>query len=642
MSQAPNPGLTGRTTQLLVASIVMLVTVSAFLPAAAAEISDPTGDAAQQLAGRYSPIFMLREQSADCDTEGEPFAPMPVDVILDNPDVLLRQAGEADPIVTRAPSAGDLYERGPGFFLDFNGLALQADCVYEFDYDRYTRGRPSAVYAHIVTQDDRPGFLAIQYWSYWYFNDWNNKHESDWEFIQVLFEADTIAEALSNEPVSVGYAQHEGGERAEWGSDKLTQSDTHPIVYASAGSHASYFASTYYLGRKGTEGFGCDTTEGPSVEAIPEVILLPDSVDDPNSPLAWLGFTGRWGERHTGPFNGPTGPTSKERWSRPIDWAEGLRSASVALPVAELGNGSTITKFCRVVDFSSNQYRAAKVSPYRLVALAGAILLLIRLLIALTDWDRIAPTPLARRRRLGQLLRGATASALRSGGTTFGISLAYLPVAIAIGLVGWIWSLRAAQALGGIVGPVLYVGAIMGTSLFWDQATEDSRPSIRSVYHQVRNRLLPTVWTVIMAAGIVGLLALTIVGIPLAIRQLVRYQFVTPVATLEGVSGSAALKRSSELVEGRWWYTAVVTGVLNALLVYSNLALSLALLVVFAGIPLWVFLGISFAAWGLFVPTVATAPVLLYGDAVAEEQGHEYEEIVKPSFLRRSGGLTRI
>lgn len=166
---------------------------------------------------------------------------MSVDVVLDNDDVLLRQAGTGDPVVRRAPIATDLHGRGDGFFLDFNGLSLDPGCVYEQDYDAYTDGANPVVYAHVVQQPDAPDQLAVQYWFYWYYNDWNNKHESDWEFIQVLFDASTVAEALDTDPVAVGYAQHEGGEKAGWDSAKLERDGSNPVVYPSAGSHASYF-----------------------------------------------------------------------------------------------------------------------------------------------------------------------------------------------------------------------------------------------------------------------------------------------------------------------------------------------------------------------------------------------------------------
>ena len=110
-----------------------------------------------------------------------------------------------------------------------------------------------------------PGQLALQYWLYYVFNDWNNTHEGDWENIQLLFDADDARQALAREPVSVGYSQHEGSEEATWGEDKLELVDgTHPVVYPAAGSHANFFESALYLGSSAQQGVGCDDTSGPS------------------------------------------------------------------------------------------------------------------------------------------------------------------------------------------------------------------------------------------------------------------------------------------------------------------------------------------------------------------------------------------
>ncbi|MEZ5296509.1 MAG: hypothetical protein R2697_09660 [Ilumatobacteraceae bacterium] len=64
------------------------------------------------------------------------------------------------------------------------------------------------------------------------------------------------------------------------------------------------------------------------------------------------------------------------------------------------------------------------------------------------------------------------------------------------------------------------------------------------------------------AIVVVGGLILTVVGIPWAIRQLVRYQFVPQAVVSEHRDARSALDRSSDLVRGRWWWTAgVVLGV---------------------------------------------------------------------------------
>ena len=175
-------------------------------------------DSAQQLAERFAPIIMLKQQSQDCDNDGEPYGPTAADIVLDNPEIALRQVGRDDPVVTWAPSAADLAGLGEGFFLDFPGSSLSPECIYERDFNKYTADEPATVYAHIVQPSDAPDKLVVQYWTYWYYNDWNNKHESDWEGISLLFDASSIEEALASTPIEIGYSQHEGGERATWDS----------------------------------------------------------------------------------------------------------------------------------------------------------------------------------------------------------------------------------------------------------------------------------------------------------------------------------------------------------------------------------------------------------------------------------------
>ena len=583
---------------------------------------DPSSDEAQELAEKYAPIVMLKQQSGPCDPDGEAFAPMSVDVVLDNDDVLLRQAGTGDPVVRRGPVASDLHGRGDGFFLDFNGLSLDAQCVYEQDYDTYTDGADPVVYAHVVQQADRPDQLAVQYWFYWYYNDWNNKHESDWEFIQVLFDVSTIAEALATEPVAVGYAQHEGGEKADWDSDKFERDGTHPVVYPSAGSHASYFLSTTFLGRKGTEGFGCDTTLGPSVTTRPGIVTLPDDADA-DGEFAWLGFTGRWGERQSGPFNGPTGPNTKPQWTAPIDWHDNLRSASVTIPGGAEGSGTILDTFCTVVDFGSNQLRLAQQSPTQTIVVVAALAFAIRSLARRTSWSSVPAIPLRRRRRTGQMIRGAFESYWTSRGAMAGVTLAYLPAAALVGIIAAVAGFTTGQAVAGFLTTVMLGVAASLIAAFWHLSSDEHDQAFAGAVRLVRERLLAVVLTLTRAVAIVLGLAATVVGIPWAIRQAVRYQFIVPIVVTEGLSGADALARSTELVRGRWWRTAFTVMLFSALAALINSALQLALLVMLGGAPLWIYLAVSFAVLGLVVPLVATPSVLLYGDAAADHRDAE-------------------
>src|SRR5262245_47997927 len=346
------------------------------------------GNADLELAQRYAPVVFVRPQDAPCDTNGEPFEPAPVEIVLDNPEVFLRQVGNGDPVKSSGPSAADLFDLREGWYLDFPGDALNPGCIFEQDFRRFYDGR-SVVYAHVTSQADRPGVLALQYWFFWYHNPAKNDHEGDWEFIQLLFDADDATEALATEPSEVGYAQHTGGERSGWDDPKLDKDGVRPVVYPAKGSHAAYYDQALYLGRSGREGFGCDNTDGATSRIDPDVVLLPDAVTDPDDPLAWLEFRGRWGQRESGFFNRPPGPIAQGRWTQPVRWQEGLRDASVVVPGGDRQGDAVVDAFCRVVEFGSSALVFVLRSPVVALGLGAMVLLVSVVLASRTRWSPV-------------------------------------------------------------------------------------------------------------------------------------------------------------------------------------------------------------------------------------------------------------
>ena len=96
------------------------------------------------------------------------------------------------------------------------------------------------------------GWTVCQYWLFYAYNSWRsgfhgvNDHESDWELVSVyLYEHDGRLV-----PEWVAYASHDfhGADlrRRFDDRDDLTLDGLHPVVYAGAGSHASYFAAGEY------------------------------------------------------------------------------------------------------------------------------------------------------------------------------------------------------------------------------------------------------------------------------------------------------------------------------------------------------------------------------------------------------------
>jgi len=641
-TRAGRAGRAGRLASTATALVLLagVVAEPSAVSAGSFEQADAGGDRdpADVLAERYAPIVMLKEQDDECDATGEQYEPTAVEIVLDNPEVVLRQVGPGDPVLLTAPSANDLFRVGDGTYLDFPGDALRPGCTFERDFRRFAEDVRPTVYAYVVQQPDRPDQLALQYWFFWYYNLWNNQHEGDWEGIQLVFDASSVDEALTMEPSSVGYAQHEGGERVEWTDTRLEREGDRPVVYSSAGSHASYFTTAVFLGRGPSEGFGCDDTTGPSRRLDPEVVRLPATVDDPDDPLAWLMYDGRWGERRPGPYNGPTGPRDKERWSAPIDWHDDLRTSSVVVPAGESGAAALVSGFCSVVEWGSVQVIDFQVQPIRFVLLVAIVALVLSRLVRRTVWDRVALTPIVARRRLGQILRAAPRWYRRRTGPLVLTGLVHVPVAFVVGsmlaLLHVLPFSRQVIHLGGedtalrlvltlLVGGVANLIANQVVIAAVTQVLRDDLLSGVDAIRAVAARWSELASALLRAIVIVGALLISVVGIPWGVRQLVRYQFIAQAVMVDGQGGAAALRRSSELVRGRWFHTAIAVAFLNGALALATTTIGLLLLVSLQTLPLWAFSLLVSLTSVLLVPLLAIAQTLLYGDAVAEREGAE-------------------
>jgi hypothetical protein len=571
-----------------------------------------------------------------CDTGGEQYDPSAVEIVLGRPRIVLQgpgRRGRERPQV-RAPTAADLYGKGKDWNLDFPGSPFEPGCTYARDAIALGQGRPPVAYAHIVAQEGVPGRLALQYWFFYYFNQFNDLHEGDWEMVQLVFAADTPAEALEQEPISVGYSQHDGGERASWDDDKLERSGDHPVVYAAAGSHANYYSSHLWLGRSASEGFGCDDTSGRMrrVQTQARLVREPRSADDRD---AWLAFEGNWGQKARGLFNAPTGPNTNRKWSRPIAWDEGLRGSSISVPGEGVVGVSVTGFFCDAVAEGSQVYADLLSSP--LSAALGFVV--VGLVIAgtarLTRWSPVELRPLRAPRAGGQVVRVARRIWRRRLGLLTGIGLIFVPLA-ALGSAiqaGFfqIPTIRAVQDFDGGEGqftlPIALIVGGVGSLFAYVVMTAATAEGIRradagedvspwGAYRALLPRWTTLVGALAMAAAAVLLLFLSIIGIPWAIRQAVRWVFIPQVSVFEETGARGCLRRSSELVRGRWWRTAALAGVLIVIGLATGLAAGL-LLLLFTSAPLPLVNFVGSLVYVVALPYVAVALTLAYGDRVA-------------------------
>lgn len=230
-------------------------------------------------------------------------------------------------------------------------------------------------YARIVRQN---GYVCLHYFYFYAMNDWRssfhgvNDHESDWEQVIVYLTEDLT-------PQWVAYASHDfSGDdlRRRWDDPELKREGDHPIVFAGAGSHASYFSAGEYMHEvelpfsgpvtrvwRTAQKFWRDTLrQGHVIEdeqkrssgvlVVPfvdyargdgmqignrrektwEARLLPDVHDtSPDHPQAWAHhYRGLWGLYARDPIageNAPAGPkynrngSVRGTWIDPVGWA---------------------------------------------------------------------------------------------------------------------------------------------------------------------------------------------------------------------------------------------------------------------------------------------------------------------------------
>ena len=191
--------------RFLLAGTLAVCLLLALCARAAADTS-----AAVTLADRYSPVIAVQPQPKPCGP-GEAYRPTAVDILLGNSEVVLRNS--EGKVVKRGPTAQDLSGAPASDYIDLGGKPLGPGCFYEKQFKRWFGDRNPSVYAHVATDREHPGTLAVQYWFFYTFNDFTNKHEGDWEMAQVDFDAANPEQALRTGPYEVDLAQHAGGER---------------------------------------------------------------------------------------------------------------------------------------------------------------------------------------------------------------------------------------------------------------------------------------------------------------------------------------------------------------------------------------------------------------------------------------------
>ena len=583
------------------------------LPVAAQDDDEHADRAAEHaLAEAYAPVVMVRAQTERCG-DGEPFVPIAVDALWDRDDVVLRGP---DGAVVVGPDADDLAGKGDGWHLDLPGNALRPGCAYERFADELD-GVPT-VYARILPADG--GGLALQYWFFYVYNDWNDRHEGDWEMIQLSFDVADPGAALLTAPRVVAYAQHEGAELADWGGDTVqVVNGTHPLVFPGEGSHAAYFRADEWFGKSAQSGFGCDDTSPPHTAIRPAVVLL-----DGRSPPAWLDFTGRWGERQPSFNNGPTGPNTKTQWDTPRSWVDDEgRSGAVALPAG----GSAVTDaFCGLTERASSVMFRAVDQPWVVGGGAMLLTLLAITLVRRTRWAPVVVPPVRDPIAGGQIVRSAW-HVLRRQPVRFLQLGAIVPLAGAVATVvqAVLFRITGVGALERVLGRESVFGGLLATSIGFaviapaaaaasvaamevSRQPDSHRPRLRELVADAMSRRR-AVGTQLVIAAVLAVGFLSVVLLPFGLWWQARFSVAVPAAidSPRPWDASARLTRGHRVRALGITWTAVSIGVV--------VPLALGLGVLLLSDASFTFVNLIAGIAGLFtVPLAAVVTQLQYDD----------------------------
>ena len=602
-------------------------------PAAAAASVDAVTVDEQALAERFAPVVSLVRQDVECGP-GEAFEPSDVGLVLDDRSVALRAPWADDDVVKAGPTAEDLADRLFGYYLDFPGDALEPGC----DYERWAGARaastPPTQYAHVATESGHDERLALQYWFFYPYNDYTNKHEGDWEMAQLVFEAADATQALDQVPVEVGFSQHEGLEVSRWDDPKLEVVDgTHVVVRPAAGSHANFYEEALYLGTSADQGFGCDDTRGPAQAVRPVVTVIPSDPAAARAAFPWVGFEGRWGQREEAFYNGPTGPNTKESWTHPVsDMAEKGREVSYAVPAAgALGTDAT-DFFCSSVSRGSEIVRALAQNPARLLLILALVTVVVGWVLRRTSWSPVVPLRIARQRPVGQLIRAAGRMYVSRWRLFIGIGVLTVPVSllVAAGQVALLGSADVMGIPGGgeggglrvllaallaflLLGPTIVL-VLAATTCALDEIDRGVPIGGRGAYRLALARWRGLLGAFLVASALVGSLSLTVVLTPLAVVLVVLFALFVPVIVFEGSSAVVSLRRSATLVRHQVPKTVVLltASILLAGAVGPVLG---TILILATGAPFPVANIVAGATYAALMPFVGLTMAYLYFDA---------------------------
>ena len=171
--------------------------------------------------------------------------------------------------------------------------------------------------------------------------------------------------------------------------------------------------------------------------------------------------------------------------------------------------------------------------------------------------------PLRQRRDLTELIEAAFGLYTQNAWPLFTIAAVVIPLGIASAALQTAVedSVTVSVVVGVLTLGQALVNLLAGAALIAAFVDIDLQrpPNFSSAYDVAFERFGSLLGGVLRVLGICLALAITIVGIPWAIRQAIRWVFVEQAVVLDGANARDSLTMSSDAVVGSWWRTLGIT-----------------------------------------------------------------------------------
>jgi hypothetical protein len=181
------------------------------------------------------------------------------------------------------------------------------------------------------------------------------------------------------------------------------------------------------------------------------------------------------------------------------------------------------------------------------------------------------------------------------------------------------WVIAAVLLVGEVISLLAYFSVLAAVSGVLDDLAQGQLPSLRAAYGRVAAALRPLTGVAGRIVLVVGLLLLLVVTAPLALVYAVRRAFAVPAVAIEKGSARVALRRSRQLVRGRWWPVALLLTIVVGFGAVSGPLVGVVLLLVFGGLSFALVNIIAGLVYAVAIPFVALVMSYLFFDLKMRE-----------------------